>query len=797
MEEFKYGLRQWYKHRAQTLLLVFGFTIFTTLLALVTATAPLLLKDTPDWVKSKERFVTIGLRTHEDTLGATSIQNLKAISNSPAISEFTFIGSMIGNYRIADQSMKSSISFIDDNFTRLLKISGLESDSIRFQHLAYVSTDFQERWRFETNQELIGQTILLGNTETPVQVVGLIPDELQEQIGLQIGDILVSAKHAASLQIVRFGDIELPQSVQQRFRQEITQESANIYGIATLKTGYQESDLINFNQDNGTDNGNITIVTGIDNLEPYIFGGIEFQPNVKKKLIKQWIAIFALCLAFGILNTLNLITLSFNQFLKRSSEFSTRISIGASSRHLLHQMSIEYFPLLLICLVSSWFFTFSVIIYLKNSNYFSVNISNFHFLMGVLAASLAMSICTLFCAYLPLVKLLKKQQFNRSKNSDIGHFQATLGNINITIQCIFAGIALLFAISMITTQLHVKQQQEFQANVFTSHLSASNNNKLFLKRWITDLEELPSTVALSSSSFTKPWTDVSFVALNKPNFESAPSLNLLSVSTNYFSIVNGRILAGSVFDKHSIVINQAGAEMLGFSNAQEAIGQPLFVAEANRVGLTEKNSLIIRGVVENLPHFGILNKGTPILYADISLLSDLQDLYLFTKSRNQSMLNDWIKKKSESGTRLWQYHRDGFISEHIDSLNTDMNQMVVMAILIGILISLLSASSLYYQLSSTLKLHERKHGIKLSVGARRHHLFFDIAKGMVLTVLIAMLLVTALALLSYDWVFQQLGAHIERPAVLLLTILILMIITFCSGGLAFFRSVNRPIRELF
>lgn len=796
MEDFVYGIRQWKKQGAQTLLLIFGFTIFSTLLALVTATAPNLFEDTPDWVKSNERFVTIGLRTHEDTIRETSIKNLNSIANDPAISEVTFIGSMLGNYRISDNTVKSSISFVDDNFSRLLKIPELESDGVRFQHLAYVSAEFQQRWKFENGQELIGQTILLGDIETPVQVAGLIPKRLQEQRGLQVGDILVSAKHAEALQIVSFGDIELPLSVQQNFRKEITIKAPNIYGIATLRKGYHKSDLVNLNSAMDKGDGNITIVAGVDNLEPYIYEGIEFLPNAKDSLIKQWFAIFALCLVFGILNTLNLITLSFNQFLKRSSEFSTRIAIGASARHLFYQLSIEYLPLLLGGLLSCWFFTFFAIGYLKNSYYWLVDIKTFPIFLGVALSSFMMCVTIMISAYLPLVKVLKKQQFNRSKNSDLGPLQVVLGKINMAIQVVFAGIALVFAISMLIAQLYVKQQQNFQANVFASHLSSSNDSDINMKRWMTDLERAPSNVALSSSSFTKPWTDVSFAALNKPIFENAPSLNLLSVSRDYFSVINGRFLAGSFFEQNGIVINQAAAEMLGFSNAQYAIGQSLFVAEANRIGLTEKSSLPIQGVVENLPHYGILNKDTPILYADISLRNDLEELYLFTKNGQQIMLEDWIKNKAEFSVGLWQYHLDGPISDQLNALNSDMNQMVALAIIIGTTICLLSTSCLYYQLSSLFQLNERKLGIKLAIGARLHHLFTDIAKDLIGIVMIAMLMVSILALVNSTWVKQQLGAEIDSPTVLLLTMLVLIIITLFSGGLAFSRSVDRPIREL-
>ncbi|EKE82122.1 FtsX-like permease family protein [Idiomarina xiamenensis] len=797
LSDIRYGWRQWRQYAAQMALLVIGFSVFTGLMMLCVATAPDLFKKTPTWVTANDtEYVTIGLRSHEGHMSQTTLANLSTVNAHPAVKDSSFLGTVVASFRINDQSFNGeNVVFMQDQLPSLLGITAIARDPIQFQQSAYVSEAFLANWQ---GPELIGQTVLLGESETPVKVVDTIPQSLVSQPGLQEPVLLVSGSHFSTLLTVDFGDAPLPDAVKARARHMIMQETPNLYGVVTLRAGFSSADLADLSKGRASKEEGISVRSGTDSMDFYLHQGIDFTPHATNALKRQWWIMLVMCVVFAVLNVLNLLTLSINQCIQRRAEFATRVAVGATPATIQKQLLLEQLPLVLTCLGLALILTLASLAGLVA--YWGVHIDVMTLVLGAVLSALVLLAAVSLSVLLPFSLLARRQLFQRSRSQEAGPMQRRLGHLNVVAQIAFASLALLFAFAMLTQQWQLRQQQAAApaAHEFSWSRSDNVNNGIDIKAFLNAVDGLPYAVAVSSKPFANPDTIASSVNAETPNYDDGQGINLISVSSQYFDFFNiGGGSAASAANREGVVLNHAALSALNLRNSAAVFEQRLFIREGDELGYDDEQPIAIAAVVENLPHFGFLNREVAMIYGDLARLHSInQTLYLYVDVIHAAALRQWLQDRQQRQGQLWQFDDNGLLIEQMEQMNQDLNRLVMVSVLVAVLICSLSITSLFYQLSGLLQMRQRRMGVLLAVGARSYQLFGQLLTLLLALTVLAMAVVFITVTMMNPRLSLMMGADMLAPAAISLMLAILVLLLLVSAAVAFMRIMRRPIRQL-
>ncbi|WP_192954720.1 FtsX-like permease family protein [Gallaecimonas mangrovi] len=793
----RYGFRQWRSHLKQYLLLLVGFALFAMLLSLNLATAPALFRATPSWVNNNAyAYATVGLGSPKGTLVGTSLDKLYLAAKAPGVVKVVHIGQNTSSFRIGAKTFHQNITFVDPNFVQALGIKGF-SKREDFNQVAFISHAFERQAGLGS---LVGKTLLAMPQKFALHIVGYIPNVLTQLPHME-SLVWVSSNNQSA-----FIDLGLPPSISTQktslIKKEIAKKMPIYFGVALLKEGYHATALKAFLQKSerrkleNKNGGNV--YSNFDNFKNQVVEGINFAPAERRKMHQQWWVIWTLSVIFGVINILNLLSHGLNQFLKRQGEFATRIAVGANSAQLCKQVFCEQLPLLLPALVLGWGAAFMAGYYSLHSQLWTLPVSANAMLLAMVVVTLAMMLSMAISTSLPLLGLLKKSQFSRAKAQDATPMLRRLSWLNLGAQLGFASIALLFAFAMLNSQWQVRQKEQFGAALSSWHLAAEDTNK----NPVTPLQvqatlgPLADSVALSSGQFVSPISFPSPAAVAVPDFNDKPNISTLAVSSSFFKVVHARMLAGGNLTRQGVVLNQAAASALGLAANASSIGKTLFLKKGAVLGFADKQAVRVEGIVENLPHYGVLNKAQPMIYGLIDNLKTVGNLSFVVPAASQAAVLARMTQFTQNNGGIWTFSADGNIKVALEHLNRAMNQMVLMALVLGGLVSLLSISSLYNQLEAQLKMRERKLGIMLAVGARFYHLLKLIGIELVSIAAVVWLLLTMLIGLEHHSVERGLHTDLANPAVVAMVAVLLFAVLLCCSLWILGKYQRKPIRDL-
>lgn len=792
-----YGFRQWKAHLAQYLLLLVGFTLFAMLLSINLATAPSLFSAVPQWVtNTTSQYVTIGLRSPKDTLLGVGSEVLDQAAKAPGILNMVKVGQTPGAFRIDDKSFKEDIGFVDADFFSTLGIKGIDAKAADFDNQAYVSRAFERQWG---QGSLLGKTLIAKASGKGLHIAGYIPDAIaaDKKIG---GAVWVSANNLAA-----FFEIGLPPTLPAEqialIKKQLVAKVPFYYGVAVVKEGFEPADLQRLlnEEDAQKQEGDVSFSSNLDNMKKYVLPGVNFAPSEQSQMRKQWWVILVLSLMFGLINVLNLLSHGINQFLRRQGEFATRIAVGANTQQLARQVFLEQLPLLVPALLLGWLAAAGLALYSNAHALWPLPVSFAATVLALVVATLVAAMAVAISTSLPLLALLRKSQFSRSKSQDASPAQRQLSRLNLGAQLCFAGLSLLLAFAMLHTQWQVHQQEQFGVGLDTFELHASDGNDAAHPMNVPSLLVMAERgdVAITKGGFVSPISFPSKTAVAAADFKKdSPNINTLAVSGSFFSVIKAKMLAGGEPNRQGVVLNASAAQILGLPLDESSIGQTLFMEKGDTLGFEKNQAIHVDGIIDDLPHLGVLNKHQPMIYGLLDNLDKADALSFIVQREVEPALVQQLKRFNQDNGELWTLTSTGSVKEALAKLNVAMDNMVLLAMVLGGLVSLLSISSLYNQLEAQLRMRKRKFGVMLAVGARFHHLLGLLSLELLAVAMAAFVVVAALVWRLNDRLALSLNADLASLDVVALTlVLLLAVLAFCSLW-ALRRSLKRPIREL-
>ncbi len=230
-----------------------------------------------------------------------------------------------------------------------------------------------------------------------------------------------------------------------------------------------------------------------------------------------------------------------------------------------------------------------------------------------------------------------------------------------------------------------------------------------------------SKLAVSSQSFLQPSsTAISFRA-DQPDNPNQAVLNIMNVNEHFIDLFSRERLLGSGLNKQGVVLNSSAAKMLGYDAPANAIGARLFADDPFLLGFENGDSIRVNGIIENLPHFGNINKDIAVVYADIALLPPLHQFHVYAKDTYidiaKQSVGQFVKTQNDWGIKTGE-----FLADQLNFHNKTINFLIYFCLLLGSTTALLSLSGFYYQFRSYVMQQENNIAVHLALGAK----FFDI-----------------------------------------------------------------------
>ncbi|HCU64395.1 MAG TPA: hypothetical protein DF774_01400 [Rheinheimera sp.] len=799
MFELTYGLRLWQRQKWQLLLLITGFGFLTALIHVVLSQAPALFSQKPAWVAAEGQFATIGFKGHDGSMQPISLKRLEAYQKGTGVESMAYIGEYSpSRFRIKENLHNGSVLLVSDELAALLELPTVAKNIDRLHQSAYLSHRFWLK-NFPDGQDPVGQPIYLGHEGYPLTIAGVLPPAL-DRIGKWQPDILIGTAAISPLINVTFPDQQaMPAEMVTAIKKQIAHEMPAYYGIAKLLPTFDAATIRPANELPHEGAEKVTkVLTSADNMDEYFYPGIEFNPDGRNLLLKQWWLLLYLTLGFGIVNGLNLFTVSFARLVARQQEFSVRIAVGGHGLAMLRQLLLEQLPLLFVSLALGA--TLSIFLRHALHTHGEQMAANYsESIVIYFLTALAVLIVVAICAILPLVQLLNSKHFSRSQGEQNSRVQHWLGQLNLATQIALAAIALSVVFSLGLSQWQRMTQLPLQQGVLSWQLTNDSDDKLApvdSKGLQHLLGEMGLPVALSQHEFIHPATLSVEARLESQDNPQHLSLNAMAVSINYFDMLGATFLAGGSFDENSLVLNRAAATALSLEAPESLVGKNVYLANNTNLGFAEDQTVRISGIVSDLPHYGMLQQATPMIYTDINRQNIYNKFHVIALVDKKTQIKEALVQYDQREGGLWQISGGIALTEQLRLDNGPMERLTFGALTLAGLVAALAAASLYYQFSSHLQLQQRRYGVMLAVGGQPRQVIFALWRSLVTLMLFALAPVVVALIALAPWLQRELHTFVLSASSLLLAASLILVICLGSSMVPGIRLTFRPVADL-
>jgi hypothetical protein len=798
MFDLTYGLRR--NSKSQLALLTLGFSVFGAMLTLCIAIGPKLFQTQPAWVIKQANFATVGVQGQDNELGKTSLKQLAAFENAAGVLGMATIGLQKNvSARLLEREHKLTAAIISDDFADILLAQGMDQKTQDQSAVVYLSHKFwQETMLGATN--LVGQFLTLPTADVKLRVAGILGEEYDDFTPEQ-PQIWLSNSHGSALININFGENAPPASFVETLKKQIANENTIHTGILVLAPGTTAADIIKIKpSDAGAETGDDSSFIHTQNTYSNIkaIPGVELMPHAKQQLKFQWGLVLFLSLALGLVNGLNFFTSSVTLLIARQQEMSVRVAVGATLPALIKTLIIEQLPLLFFTATGTALLTVYSLSLLGAYNAQLVQITPQSIFLSWLVTVMLLLVIVCIIVSVAVLQISKMQTFQRGKAEQRSKFQQRLGEIAITVQLTLAGLAICFS-----TALMIEQWQKFNALPFDARLSevklaiADNAQKTSDINFSHLQSKLGKQLAYSEYSFVLP--NALSIQLNNVTAQSGDKVgvNVMPVSTNYFDRLAVSMLAGSGFDGKTIILNEAAAVLLRPTAPLSLAGQTLHSDDKAILDLSKEEPIRVSAIVENLPHYGILNAGTPMIYVNSLSQSkaNLKEVHLvFDPVQAQQILPQLQQFATEQGNLTVKSPVS--LKQQLQVQNKVMQQLVFLALLFTVLISCLAAYSLFQQLSSHLKLLENRFGIMLAVGARPYVIVLLIWRDLGIALLLSIIPIYAALQWAAPWTKVQLQVSLLSSTAIGISLALMVVLCFMSSIVPCMRLISRPLSSL-
>ncbi|MFN6971024.1 MAG: FtsX-like permease family protein [Rheinheimera sp.] len=791
-----YGWRQWRGQRVQWLFIALGLSLLTAMTLLLSQLYLQLVEPKPTWAGAQQHLVTVQRQDPRGEYKQIANAELNKLNQMPAIAENARLYFGVLDLRIAGQGLPgSSVLYYSANLPQLLQLPApfnLSRNSETAEQFGVYLSHWL--WQVLDKPVLDGLMVKVTNTDIDYPVLGVLPAALNRFTDQRPAIWLPMSQNYLKL-VHQFGEQQLNKPSDKTIA--FVENMPNAIGIAKLTGKADLAELAaQFSEMPTQWLGIVSMQLSEEPHQTVFLPGIELFPEQRQDLLSQWWLLCCLTILLAAVVSLNLMVCLFGQFIRRNHEMGMRRVFGAGLAKLCRQCLLEQLPLCVLALIVGLLF-YGLMVEILSSvrifqHYFGPNGLPFNLWVWA-GMAFATSGFILLCSLMPLLLLMGKTRFFRSRQAHRNRWQLWLLRAQFMLQMTFAAYALLLAGSL---QILLWQQQQAIEKLPLSEISAKFRPGFKVDATLQQgrLGGLGADeIGLSLGTFTNVKATGSLA--HPANIDHEIEAFIQSVSTNYLRLHNPQLLAGEyALEQGQYVINQTLARWLlnDGTDYQQLIGRDLTL----QIPYPETKRVV--GVVADLPHKGVTGLQQPIVYQQMSnnpwYKHTTLSMYVRPELIDQAMdeLDFWADQQSLDVEQLPK----GPLSKQLQQLNEPQWLFAQTSLVMALLISLLASLSVYYQVTAQLALQQQRLGTMLAVGASRGGLVLQLCGHHLLLLSLTAPLVWGLLQWLNPWLASQLGSAVFVPSVIPLVLVFLLLLVLLASWLPTHWLLRRPISRL-
>ncbi|TDF34555.1 ABC transporter permease [Alteromonadaceae bacterium M269] len=802
MFDLLYSFRLLKREKIQIFILAFGFAFFTAFLSFSLELGRYLLQEKPLWVQNENHYMTIGRTDINSDFTTINGHELDVISKIPQVKELSRLAVKNWNGKINGKVFNSlNLVFYQNNLNALLGLPDI------FQYRdngVYISHSFWHKNQSTINLDN-NVAIEFSGTSKILKINGILPESM-DRLGNTQAEIWLPYEHLSSFS----GIPVLPSDSSDNDSTEGNNSLENklkslaiFYGVATLNQQFEHNrilDSIKQAELNNTKSEptNFTYFEAPKQLS--VVSGIEFNPSYRAIINQQFWLLLILVIGLGLLNGLNLFTISTSKLIYRQQELNLRLVLGARFSSFFHQISVEHLPLIISTLTLGWLIYAIIPLLISGNSVYAFILNSYdagHTLLTWISLCALITIFIIICACVPLIKLFKGSHFHRSSHSTLSVRNRLYIHLNRAGQMLIAILGLTIALSLVLEEIERRNSIQFADQLHVIDVQAEQVIPLKSNLLEGELGTLNSSqMAVSISPFVMPDYDTPFLSVEGMEDSDKFVVRNVAVSENYFSLLELEFVTSFTdLGRNDIIINEAVADLLAKDgNVNALIGQDVTLAGV----AIRPQTFRVKAVLKNTQHFGIFENNTPVVYTHLGkawpfLIYQLS--FFSLPDYSDALVNtiqSWLLSESIEGV----IESQGSISQQLSDLDKRGNLLFWTSLVVTSLIFALVCISLFYQMMGHVKAYQVKFGTMLAIGAKTRHIAWELFKESFYTFGIVNPAVLAVIFALEPLFIKRVGQEIFSLESYLLAAFLVLTLTIMTLLVSLFRLKGKKISVL-
>lgn len=774
-------------------LIALGFSLLCSLALFLNQLHGHLVNPKPRWVGTDDAIVSVYRQNVRGDYAYSSKAQLDRLQRAAEVESFAELSFASMTFRIAEQYVEAMpVVYFSDNLPTLLAPPEPLASYDHHRDGIYISDWL---WQSLDRPALNGLYMeLVQSAKWRFPVIGVLPPAMNS-IGKQRPGVWLPYQLKYTYTALR--NNEAPADVTNPKILALSYNFGSSVGFAKLRGQFDVTALAQRLDSLPIEwYGNAGYRPTQEQQQSVLIAGIELKPEQRGLLLKQWWLLTGLTLLFALIVGLNLVVSLLGQLLKRSHEISMRRLFGADLMRLCRQCLMEQVPLMAITVIGGVIGYVLLQLVVTELHLFQRYFGSHGMPLRWSECVIAIFCMIVFigvCSLLPLLLLLKRIGFYRSRQAQHHRWQLWALRGQLLLQVAMAGYALVLALALQS----VLWQQQTQLKAF-NHIEikarftpAARFDERLAQGKLGPLG--PAEVAISGGAFDQEYTQFYLSWQDSP--EQTVHSFMQMVSENYLSLLAAKLLAGELtLRADHVVLSQHLADLLrkpGQSYA-DMIGQNL-VANAPM-----PTQVRISGIVADLPHRGIHTESIPMIYQRLKAnpYYDEASFHLLVKpaleNAGLTALDDWAY---QHGLDVEVTPKPA-LQQQLRRLNEGYWLITQIASVKALLITLLVVVNMYYQVVAQLRLQQQRLGTMLAVGASPAVLVTQLCIQHTLLFALSCVLILCAWFATTPWIHQQLSIALTLPSQLPWLGSALLLVLLFATWLPARAVLKQPIQRL-
>jgi putative ABC transport system permease protein len=509
-------------------------------------------------------------------------------------------------------------------------------------------------------------------------------------------------------------------------------------------------------------------------------------------------------------------SLLLSRTLARTSEFATRLALGAGRRRILSQLGLEGATVSLISTVAGLAIAEAAIRFLirwatadiPRLETASIDFATFGFAAAIgMIAAVASSVTPGWTAIQTRIESALREgsgklSMSRRASRARGMFLSAQAAVTVTLLVVSALLLLSYR-SMMTTDVGLRNRDTLTMNLALKRAgSDSEDRRSFYKTLLDSLRQSPGVISAASVLVRPLEGNIGWDSSYELDFEEGqkkpetlPKANYEPITPSYFATVGTPILEGRDFDEHDgenrekvIIVTRALAQRFR-DRGRNPIG--------SRVRLALGGWMKVVGVVADARYRNVTQTGIDI-FVPYTQAGQQTNYVVIRGSQPASELASLVRQKLAALDPSQAIASVSTIGELIDANAARHRFNTILLAWFGACASILAALGVYGVVRESIALRKHEIAIKSALGAQKRNLVRDLATGTLAFVLIGEAL-GLVAIVSFGSLAAPLLYQVSPrdPEILGLVAVCLLALALISAVLPAWRTAsNDPARSL-